>query len=126
MTQPNTHTHVEVERCDEATIAKILWVVWWCTHESIDTHLSGLVNLVLYLQENNILTCLQMGSREGFSAMDHIVDIAKDSREGLLHTTCNVIQCPFNLNSVSYILCYIIVRYSSLYFGIKVTNDCKL
>jgi len=43
----------------------------------IDILLSGLVNFVLDLQENTILTGLQMGAREGFSARDYIVDVAK-------------------------------------------------
>ncbi|KAK7397024.1 hypothetical protein VNO78_18189 [Psophocarpus tetragonolobus] len=49
----------------------------------IDILLSGLVNFVLDLQENMILTGLQMGasasasSREGFSARNYIVDVAK-------------------------------------------------
>ncbi|KAG5073025.1 hypothetical protein AAZX31_03G204100 [Glycine max] len=46
----------------------------------IDILLSGLVNFVLDLQENMILTGLQMGAsdqREGFSARNYIVDVAK-------------------------------------------------
>ncbi|CAL5194924.1 unnamed protein product [Lathyrus oleraceus] len=43
----------------------------------IDILLSGLVNFVLDLQENTILTGLQMGARDGFSARDYIVDVAK-------------------------------------------------
>ncbi|WJX79921.1 serine/threonine protein kinase [Trifolium repens] len=43
----------------------------------IDILLSGLVNFVLDLQENLILTGVQMGAREGFSARDYIVDVAK-------------------------------------------------
>ncbi|WJX85228.1 serine/threonine protein kinase [Trifolium repens] len=43
----------------------------------IDILLSGLVNFVLDLQENTILTGFQMGAREGFSARDYIVDVAK-------------------------------------------------
>ncbi|KAK7284519.1 hypothetical protein RJT34_19265 [Clitoria ternatea] len=43
----------------------------------IDILLSGLVNFVLDLQESMILTGLQMGSREGFSARNYIVDVAK-------------------------------------------------
>lgn len=44
----------------------------------IDILLSGLVNFVLDLQENMILTGLQMGGRESnFSARNYIVDVAK-------------------------------------------------
>ncbi|XP_061366215.1 two-pore potassium channel 5-like isoform X1 [Gastrolobium bilobum] len=43
----------------------------------IDILLSGLVNFVLDLQENMILTGLQMGARRGFSARNYIVDVAK-------------------------------------------------
>ncbi|XP_027350407.1 two-pore potassium channel 5-like isoform X3 [Abrus precatorius] len=43
----------------------------------IDILLSGLVNFVLDLQEKVILTSLQMGAREGFSASNYIVDVAK-------------------------------------------------
>ncbi|KAK4282616.1 hypothetical protein QN277_013972 [Acacia crassicarpa] len=46
----------------------------------IDILLSGLVNYVLDLQENTILTGLVMGpqrSQEGFSARNYIVDVAK-------------------------------------------------
>ncbi|CAJ2631839.1 unnamed protein product [Trifolium pratense] len=43
----------------------------------IDILLSGLVNFVLDLQENTILTGLKMGARGGFSARDYIVDVAK-------------------------------------------------
>ncbi|TKY61654.1 Two-pore potassium channel 5 [Spatholobus suberectus] len=43
----------------------------------IDILLSGLVNFVLDLQENMILAGLQMGAREGFSARNYIVDVAK-------------------------------------------------
>ncbi|RDX69269.1 Two-pore potassium channel 5, partial [Mucuna pruriens] len=43
----------------------------------IDILLSGLVNFILDLQENMILTGLQMGHREGFSARNYIVDVAK-------------------------------------------------
>ncbi|KAL9430513.1 hypothetical protein AB3S75_025826 [Citrus x aurantiifolia] len=44
----------------------------------IDILLSGVVNYVLDLQENMILTGIQMGKvKEGFSARDYIVDVAK-------------------------------------------------
>ncbi|XP_044503724.1 two-pore potassium channel 5-like isoform X2 [Mangifera indica] len=44
----------------------------------IDILLSGLVNYVLDLQENMILTSIQMGkAEEGFSAKNYIVDVAK-------------------------------------------------
>ncbi|KAJ0054581.1 hypothetical protein Pint_00770 [Pistacia integerrima] len=44
----------------------------------IDILLSGLVNYVLDLQENMILTGIQMGKAEqGFSARNYIVDVAK-------------------------------------------------
>ncbi|BAT86199.1 hypothetical protein VIGAN_04382600 [Vigna angularis var. angularis] len=45
----------------------------------IDILLSGLVNFVLDVQENMILTGLQMGAtgREGFSARNYIVDVVK-------------------------------------------------
>ncbi|CAJ1873312.1 unnamed protein product [Sphenostylis stenocarpa] len=45
----------------------------------IDILLSGLVNFVLDVQENMILTGLQMGAtaRDGFSARNYIVDVAK-------------------------------------------------
>ncbi|KAK7337588.1 hypothetical protein VNO77_18170 [Canavalia gladiata] len=43
----------------------------------IDILLSGLVNFVLDLQEKIILTGFQMDAKEGFSARNYIVDVAK-------------------------------------------------
>lgn len=43
----------------------------------IDILLSGLVNFVLDVQENMILSGFQIGGREGFSARNYIVDVAK-------------------------------------------------
>lgn len=65
----------------------------------IDILLSGLVNYVLDLQENMILTGLQMGAprtREGFSARNYIVDVAKGRMRIRLKVglaLCVVVMC---------------------------------